>query len=65
MAACLIHMIYDLKAASRKTWLNMKKFAMAGQRAGLPFSSTAGLHSRPMEKLSISHEDNQMYSSMQ
>lgn len=28
-------MIYDLRAASRKTWLNMKKFTMAGRRAGL------------------------------
>lgn len=28
-------MIYDLRAASRKTWLNMKKFTMDGPRAGL------------------------------
>lgn len=27
MAARLGHMIYDLKAASRKTWLNVNKVA--------------------------------------
>ncbi len=63
MAACLSHMIYDLKAASRKTWLNMKKSTMAGPRAGLCLPSTAGLNSRPEKRLSIPHEDDQMCSS--
>lgn len=43
MAACLSHMIYDLKPASRKTWLNMKKLTMAGMSS----SPAALLHSRP------------------
>lgn len=42
----------------------MKNFIMTGQRAGRPLHSTVGSNSRPQKKLSISHEDDQMYSSL-